>query len=290
MIEEPADQAEDGHPREVAEDAEGRVGVLDAVVHRVGVGVLHERPGDALVSLLEPDADDHESGDAYEPGAAGPVEHAAGGLVGVRASASGAGEDLDRGGEEDHVGDAAGDAVDAVLEVVLAVGAAERRPQEPPGGVAEQAEGDDRQQHRAERLVGDRPQRALLVGGLAAVAERELGRQHADHDVDHAARRDPESREPAEAARAAEAMAVRAGPVDGERGVHPRAGTRSVGASLRPEEFQIGGHGRGPQGNGPLPAGPNTGREAEGEQPVGPGVLLLALARGSDPRLVERLQ
>lgn len=45
------------------------------------------------------------------------------------------------------------------------------------------------QQHLAERLIDDRLERTLLVGGLAADAERELDGEDPDDSVDQSARR-----------------------------------------------------------------------------------------------------
>jgi hypothetical protein len=56
-----------------------------------------------------------------------------------------------------------------------------------PWPIAAQAGGDEEEQDLAERLVGDRTQRFLLVGGRAAFADRDLQRQDRDDQVDQAA-------------------------------------------------------------------------------------------------------
>ena len=76
--------------------------------------------------------------------------------------------------------------------------AAERGAGEPPHRVAREAD-RERDQHRpAEWLVRERAHGALLVGRLAAAADRELQRQEADDPVDEAARDEPGAGEPLE--------------------------------------------------------------------------------------------
>ena len=60
----------------------------------------------------------------------------------------------------------------------------DRRPDEPPERVAAEADRDEGEQNLAERLMRDRMEGALLVRQLAAVAERQLEREHADDPVD----------------------------------------------------------------------------------------------------------
>jgi len=85
-----------------------------------------------------------------------------------------------------------------------------------PEGVTEQRDRDDREHHRAEGLTRDRPKGALLVGGGAADAERQLKRQHADDQIDHAARRETRASEPFKrlAARRPRARGARRGGCD----------------------------------------------------------------------------
>ena len=135
--------------------------------------------------------------------AAGPVQHAAGRLVGIArgpAAAARAGEDLDRRDAQRPVGEPAHDAAGAVLGVVLAAlgTVADGGAHEPPEGVAGQADGHQDQQHLAERLARDGVERALLVGRLAAVAERQLDGQEPDDPVDDAAGDQPGAGQPLE--------------------------------------------------------------------------------------------
>ena len=65
------------------------------------------------------------------------------------------------------------------------------------------------EQHGPEGLLRDRLQSTLLVGRLAAIAQRELERQHPDHDVDHATGHESGAGEPFELRRTLDAFAVR---------------------------------------------------------------------------------
>src|SRR3954468_15995684 len=64
-----------------------------------------------------------------------------------------------------------------------------------PGGVAEEADGEQHQQSLAERLVSDRAQRAVLVG-LRVVPEGDLHGEETDDEPDDTAGEQAESREP----------------------------------------------------------------------------------------------
>jgi hypothetical protein len=64
---------------------------------------------------------------------------------------------------------------------------ADRRPRQHPQRVAREADGDEQEQHLAERLLGDRPQGFLLVRGRPAFADRELDREDRDDQVDESA-------------------------------------------------------------------------------------------------------
>ena len=129
------------------------------------------------------------------------------------AAAAGPDQDRDGGDEEQEVADPAGHAVDALLGVVARLRAvADRGAHEPPDRVAGHADGHEDQERLAERLLRDLREGALLVGRLAAAAERELDREHADDRVDHAARGDSGAGQPLEltAPREVTALALRA--------------------------------------------------------------------------------
>ena len=183
---------EHDHARQVAGDAERRERPLDALAHLPGLGLLEEALRDALVALLQPDADDDQAGDRHEELPGRPAQHAAGGLARAAAgSAAGADQDRHRGDAEHRVADAAREPVDALLGVVARLRpVADRRAHEPPERVAGQADRHEDQERLAERLLRDRVQRALLVRRLAAVAEGELDGEDADDRVDRPARRD----------------------------------------------------------------------------------------------------
>ena len=154
-------------------------------------------PG-ALEELVDADADQDEPGDPDEPATGGPVEDSCSGLVGGRAGA-GAGrahEDLDRGDAETAVDEPAADAAETIERAVGRLGAVpERGAEEPPDGVAAEADRDDDEQEGAERLVGERPDRALLIGELSLVADGDEEREHADDPVDQSARDEARARE-----------------------------------------------------------------------------------------------
>src|SRR4029079_12313800 len=118
----PADEGEDDRPREVADDADRGVRLVDARAHLPGLRVLAELLLDPLERLVDGDAEDDEARDDDEVPAERPVEHAAGRLLGLAraAAARAADQDLDRREAQRGVGDAADDAGDAVLRVVLA--------------------------------------------------------------------------------------------------------------------------------------------------------------------------
>ena len=71
---------------------------------------------------------------------------------------------------------------------------------EAPDRVPAEADRDEHEQELAERLVGDRVKRALLVGDLAAAADREPEREDADDPVDEPARDEARAGEHLEAA------------------------------------------------------------------------------------------
>src|SRR5581483_5915166 len=75
-------------------------------------------------------------------------------------------------------------------------------PDQPPEGVAGEADRDQGQEHLPERLPGDLLERALLVRRLSARVERELDRQDADDPVDQPSRDEAGAGEPLEAAAA----------------------------------------------------------------------------------------
>ena len=60
----------------------------------------------------------------------------------------------------------------------------ERSADEPPERIAAEPDRDERQEELAERLMGNRVQRSLLVRQLAAVTERDLEREDPDDPVD----------------------------------------------------------------------------------------------------------
>src|SRR6266496_4397877 len=65
---------------------------------------------------------------------------------------------------------------------------AERSVEQPPQGIAGQADRHEDQQHLPKGLVRDRLQRPALIGRLATHAKRQLDGQDSDHAVDRAAR------------------------------------------------------------------------------------------------------
>jgi hypothetical protein len=75
---------------------------------------------------------------------------------------------------------------------------ADRRPDQASGRIAGEADSQRRQQSVAARLLGYRLQRALLVGRLAATADRELERSSPDDSVDGAASGESGAGEPLE--------------------------------------------------------------------------------------------
>ena len=81
---------------------------------------------------------------------------------------------------------------------LVGVTRAHHRGEQAPNRVAGKADGDDDQQHLAQRLACDRLQGAALTRRLAADANRHLEREDADHAVDDAPGREPRAREPFE--------------------------------------------------------------------------------------------
>src|SRR5918994_2016705 len=78
----------------------------------------------------------------------------------------------------------------------VAVLSLRERLHEPPGCIRSEAEGEDDQEHLAQRLVGDRRQRTLAARGLAAVAERKLEGEYTDDAVRHTLGNEPDACEP----------------------------------------------------------------------------------------------
>ena len=140
-------------------------------------------------------------GDRHEHPAGGPAQHAGGRLVGL-ARAAAAPEPsriVTAVTQEQRVADAADRAVDALLDVIARLGTvADRRRGRGATAHSPRARSQQDQQGLAERLLGDRVQRALLIGCLAAVAERQLDGQDADDHVDDAAGDQPGARQPLE--------------------------------------------------------------------------------------------
>ena len=83
----------------------------------------------------------------------------------------------------------------------------ERGAEEPPDRVAAEADREDDEQEGAERLVGECPDRALLVGELPLVAHGDEEREHADDPVDQPARDEAGARENLEGGRVDEVAA-----------------------------------------------------------------------------------
>ena len=79
--------------------------------------------------------------------------------------------------------------------------------EESPDRVAAEADREDDEQERAERLVGERPDRALLVGELTLVAHGDEEREHADDSVHHPAGDEAGPREDFEGSRVDEVAA-----------------------------------------------------------------------------------
>ena len=94
----------------------------------------------------------------------------------------------------------------------------------------------EHEQDLAERLLGERLERPLLVRRLAAVAERQLEREHGDDAVDHAAGGETRAGEPLEAVRARDPFALLLAHLGRSLHAHrvspiPWRGTQSVSAS-----------------------------------------------------------
>jgi hypothetical protein len=70
--------------------------------------VVEEVPADALGTLVEAGADQHDARGPDQPGPARPAQNARGRLLRVAGAAAGAEQDLDRGRAEAGVDDAAG--------------------------------------------------------------------------------------------------------------------------------------------------------------------------------------
>ena len=99
----------------------------------------------AADELVAADADHHEPGDQHEPASRGPGEDAARGLLRVagRAARAGARQEPDGEGAEAGVDDPAPERTEPVEAAVGAFGAvAEGRAEEPPEGIAAEADGD----------------------------------------------------------------------------------------------------------------------------------------------------
>jgi hypothetical protein len=87
------------------------------------------------------------------------------------------------------VGDAAPERCDPIGSAVRDFGpVAERRTEQPPQGLAGERDCDEDEQRMPKRLVCDRLQRALLIGGGTAAADRELPGEDADDHVYEPAR------------------------------------------------------------------------------------------------------
>src|SRR5206468_7121727 len=138
---------------------------------------------------VDPDATEHRTGDADDPWTARPAEDSGSGLLRAARPSVGAEEDLDRDPADQGVRDTTPErreALEAAVGVLRAM--TEQDMDEAPERVAGQSDRHERQEHFPERLVGDRLQRAALVGRLPANPESELDGQDPDHAVDHAAR------------------------------------------------------------------------------------------------------
>ena len=72
---------------------------------------------------------------------------------------------------------------------------AESRAEEPPDGVAAEADREDDEEEGAERLVGKRSDCTLLIGELTLVADGDEKREHADDPVDQPAGDETRARE-----------------------------------------------------------------------------------------------
>jgi hypothetical protein len=86
-----------------------------------------------------------------------------------------------------------------------------------PKRVASQPDRDENQQNLAEGLVRDRLQRATLVSGSSAGADRELDGQDSDDPVDHAAGSEAGAAEHLESRGVLDLVCRRLGMPDGHR-------------------------------------------------------------------------
>ena len=112
-------------------------------------------------------------------------------LLLVAAAALVAGEHRNRQPAENAVPARAGERRAALREplgVLALILPVEDRARELPGGVRGEAGGQQDQERLAERLLGDRAQRAVLVRALLAATQRNLDREDPDDDVEDALR------------------------------------------------------------------------------------------------------
>ena len=87
----------------------------------------------------------------------------------------------------------------AFKPTVRALGAVpDRSADQPPERIAAEGDRDQCQEDLPERLLGDRLERALLVGDLPAVTEGELDGEDADDSVDERPGHEPGPRKPLE--------------------------------------------------------------------------------------------
>ena len=145
-------------------------------------------------------------------------------------------KDLDRRDGQGAVDEPAPQAPEPVERAVGRLGpVTERGSEQTPDRVAAQPDREHDEEEAAERLVGDRAQRALLVRELPRVAHRDLECEDADDRVDQASRYEAGPREDLEGRRVDDVAACTANGLDGRGVGHARH--REVGIpAFRPND------------------------------------------------------
>src|SRR5579872_5413706 len=196
LDEEDTHETEDDCARDIASDSDRLEHPPDRRIHLARLRVFEEVATEAAVGLVAADPDEDNPRSPDQPGARGPAEHARRRLV----QCARAEQDVDRQRAETRVRDPAPQRRDPVGAAVGAFGPVpERRAEQPPECIAGERDCDEQEQRMPERLVCDRAQRTLLIGGGPAAADREFPREDAEDDVDQPARDEAGSREPLEA-------------------------------------------------------------------------------------------
>src|SRR3954453_15263204 len=184
---ESAHEPEDDEARAMADDT--RTGAP----RRVAAGPLVlELPRDPAVEVPQTDAGDDRTADRDEDGAARPRHDPPGGVVrlAVLRLRVAADEDVRGRVREPGIDQAAPRVADPLRRLVTAP-----RLHEAPDRIGREPGSEEDEEHRAERRAGELLQGALASRRLAAVAECQLQREHADDPERHALRNESRARE-----------------------------------------------------------------------------------------------